>query len=149
MIMKNLLLSIIIMSLSSFVTYSITYNAINHIAFAQQGNDPTLPPTTGDNMTSGDNSTDVGNAPIPDDNSTGMNSIGGPPDLGLPANNMSGDVQQEQNMTTPNMATQNTTTQSIPSQATPEFGPIAILVLIMAIISIVVISSRSRLGFRN
>lgn len=137
--MKNFLLSIIIMSLSSFATYSVMDNGINLMAFAQQENDPTLPPTTGDNLTTDNNATDVNNAPIPDDNSTGMNTIGGPPDLGLPTDNMSSNIPPEQNMTT----------QNVPSQATPEFGPVAIFILVISIMSIVVIASRSRLGFRN
>jgi len=137
--MRNLLLSIVIMSLSSFVTYSITDNGINLMAFAQQEIDPTLPPTTGDNMTTDSNFTDANNAPIPDDNSTGMNTIGGPPDLGLPTDNMSSNVSPEQNVST----------QSVPSQSTPEFGPVAIFILVISIMSLVVISSRSRLGFRN
>jgi predicted secreted protein with PEFG-CTERM motif len=165
MFMKKIWLSIIIMSLSSFVTFSITDIGISHVAFAQQDTtDPTAPPTTGDNMTSGDNSPDTGNAPMPYDNSTGANNPGSPPDLGLPQNNMSGDVQPNQNSATQNMTTQGVTTQGVTtqgvttqnmtvqpmtSQATPEFGPVAILVLIISVISIVFISYRSKLSFRN
>jgi predicted secreted protein with PEFG-CTERM motif len=132
MLMKNLVLPILVTSLSSFfLTYYIDYT-INHVAFAQDYG-ASSGPVPQDNMTNGNNGTDTGPGPIPQDNSTGIDSInnGNPPDLGLPADNMS---------------TYGTMTTS-GNNTVPEFGSIAILVLVISIISIVVISSKSRLGF--
>ncbi|MDE1861795.1 MAG: PEFG-CTERM sorting domain-containing protein [Thaumarchaeota archaeon] len=51
------------------------------------------------------------------------------------------------NMTgTSNMTTSNMTTSNASSQAVPEFGPVASLVLVLAIISVVIFTSKTR-GF--
>ena len=75
------------------------------------------------------------------DNSTDLGGLGNDPLAGL------GLDDNSTNSTTPATAPSTTTNANSGTNAVPEFGSVAPIILIISIISIVVISSRNRLGF--
>jgi predicted secreted protein with PEFG-CTERM motif len=96
----------------------------------------------------GDNSTDLG--PLPDDNSTNMATAPSDPyaDLGTIPSDNSTDLSPTDNLT----STETTPSTMLPQNstsgvATPEFGPIASAVLVLSLVSIIIISARTRLKF--
>ena len=113
----------------------------------------------GDVGAAGDNSTGVGGIPstpgdvgAPGDNSTGTGGIpGAPGNPSVPGNVVApGDIGAAADNST-GLGTGNVTSAqpqtSTASATTPEFGPMASVILILAIVSILVISARTRLRF--
>jgi predicted secreted protein with PEFG-CTERM motif len=123
--MTLFLTSVLILTIANFIFANDKFASPLHIdiAYAQS------PPDFGGTSDLGaptDNSTDLGGTSnAPSDNST---------DLGLvPEGNLTGNVSSAQNSTV--------------STATPEFGSTALAVLVLSIVSIIIISTRTRLRF--
>ena len=73
-------------------------------------------------------------------------------DLGVPTDNPAADLGLDNSTnsssgSTPAGSASGTVTSSTPAVTTPEFGSIAPIILVIAVISIVIISARTRLGF--
>ena len=73
-------------------------------------------------------------------------------DLGVPTDNPASDLGLDNSTnsssgSTPTSSASGTVTSSTPAVTTPEFGSIAPIILVIAVISIVIISARTRLGF--
>jgi predicted secreted protein with PEFG-CTERM motif len=103
-----------------------------------------------------DNSTDVINGPIPEDNSTFANNDFNPQDNFTDPNTI-----PQYNFTDPSATPQDTPTDpyaasqdnltnaqnQISNATTPEFGPVSVLVLTIGVIAIILVSVRSRFSW--
>ncbi len=99
-------------------------------------------PLAGDNSTDSgmpsDNSTDMG---MPSDNSTDMGVTPTDPsaDMGLPSDNTTGSVGDNTTSSPPSNLASNA--------AVPEFGPLASIVLVISVLSVLVFSAKTKLKF--
>jgi hypothetical protein len=142
MISSLVLMSVLILAVASFAVMGDGLSLFK-FAYAQTPDPGANPdPTAGDNFTDmgmpGDNSTDPS---MPSDNSTDMSSAPIDPSagLGMPADN-STDISSADNMTS-------TTSNSASNATVPEFGPLASIVLVFSVLSILVFSAKAKLKF--
>jgi predicted secreted protein with PEFG-CTERM motif len=125
---------VLVLTTTNFISSNDGSASLLHLGTVYAQSPPDL--GTGDNSTDlgapGDNSTDLGG---PSGNPGDLGSLGdNPTDLGLtPGGNLTGNMPSVQNSTG--------------SATTPEFGSIALAVLVLSILSIIIISARTRLRF--
>jgi hypothetical protein len=138
------LLSILILTVANFAVFN-DDSSLFKFAYAQTPDPGTASP---DDPLAGNNSTDSG---MPSDNFTdpGMTSdnstdLGATPidpaaNLGLPSDNTTSSVGDNTSSSTTSTPTYNA--------AVPEFGPLASIVLVFSVLSILVFSAKTKLKF--
>lgn len=141
------LMSVLILTVANFVFMGDNFSSsLFKLAYAQTPDDPTAnfdDPLAGDNSTNfgmpSDNFTDLG---MPSDNSTdlGIAPIDPSADLGLPTDNTMSNVGD-------NLTSSSTTSNLASNTAVPEFGPLASIVLVLSVLSILVFSAKTKLKF--
>jgi len=137
---RKILFTILLCSLSALI--SISYNMdsnLNSSAFAQTYDSPTDP---GASAVPTDNST----ATPPSDNSTDLGSTA-PTDIF--ANNMTDPLNQTDSGISNNTNANNTSSQGLTQSAIPEFGPVAQVVLIIGIFSLIMFRTKFSNIFKN
>lgn len=141
------LMSILILTVANFAFMGDSFSSsLFKLAYAQTPDPGANPdPTAGDNSTDmgmpSDNSTDLG---MPNDNSTDLGSASIDPsaDLGMPTDNIMGTGVGD-NLTGTSTQSSNLTSNT----AVPEFGPLASIVLVFSVLSILVFSAKTKLKF--
>lgn len=141
-VVSAVLLSILILTVANFAVIN-DGSSLFKFAYAQTPDPGANPddPLAGDNSTNSmpsDNFTDPG---MPSDNSTdlGLTPTDPSADLGLPSDNTTSSVGDN--------TTSSPTSNLASNAAVPEFGPLASIVLVFSVLSILVFSAKTKLKF--
>ncbi len=152
---KTFLLSVLILGITFGVTIpnsdkSGDMISLTGVAFAQSPPDLTAPPDFGTNSTSDMSSPDFGTNSTSDMSPPDLSGsdLSGSPSLNDTIPNPGSDLSGlDQNITALPVENMSNTTGSTPNSSVPEFGSLAAVILVVAVMSFVVVSARTRLRF--